>query len=160
MTCTQPTDEARLVPRPHDPSGARSVQARLNRYRARQYGDAGQNIVIMEIWNDDTDTWEQLRGWTSMHCWNSNGSNNCTLEFLHEANAADSAHWFNINGGNDGLRMREARLRTAPNVWPLFSSAQFAGHWTTGSSPYSRCPVYDWYSFRSLPPPTGPVLID
>jgi len=120
-------------------------------FRVRQCGDPGVYRICFGIWDQNANppAWRLLRSWSNVaRCQDPDGSSNCIFQYFHEM--ASSGTWFDLNGGPDGLKMRNIRARTAPFTWPLVGDIQ-SNHWTDeANSPYSMCGDARFYRFRTF----------
>jgi hypothetical protein len=127
-------------------------------FRVRQCANPGVFRVCGELWDENQVRWRLLRSWPNvMRCQNGDGSGNCGFEFLHEA-ATTPEPFFALNGGPDGLKMRDVRIRTDPRQWPLFTTERRGAWWPPPYTPYSMCfdaAVYRFRSFFGLPDCSG-----
>jgi len=115
-------------------------------FRGRQCGPPGDLAICMDIW--DGDSWIGIRAFYDvMRCENGDGSGNCRINWVHEMAALDGTSWFDLNGGPDGLRMRNIKVRYG-NVWDLFNDGGYTGAWNE-EWPYSICRVYAFYHFTT-----------
>lgn len=114
-------------------------------FRAKDCSDSSEGRVCAQIW--DGSKWVNIRKWSGvMRCEKTDGTGNCHLNFMQEPFTTNST-WFNINGGSDGLRMRDIKVQNRYSNWFLFDRSDYAGAWLS-QTPYYLCPVYDWYHYR------------
>jgi hypothetical protein len=115
-------------------------------FKLGQCGYSGAYDVCMQFW--DGSSWVILRQWLgTMRCEDGSGNGNCWITWSQEASAYDDVAWFNINGGSDGLRMRDMQVRTSSGNWYQFATGLgFSGRWIE-ESPYSICRISHWYHF-------------
>jgi hypothetical protein len=96
----------------------------------------------MEIW--DGTKWVIIRQWLDeLTCETPEDEGQCFINWYDEAYTESS--WFDINGGSDGLRMRNIHVRYQ-DIWSLFSSNNFNGGWIE-LLPYQICRIFNWYHF-------------
>ncbi len=98
------------------------------------------------FWNGN---WIQLRTNGMMRCLNADGSNNCGIEEFLEiySEQSGSPHPLsNAPADGPGVNFRASALRTAPDVWPLWTHSSYPG----GTAPYSPvCWTWLYYEFRA-----------
>lgn len=117
-------------------------------FRGKQCGSPGQRLVCGQIYNGSK--WRTIvhpwRG--TMGCQNSDGSGKCKLNFAEESASTDGMSWFALNGGPDGLRMRNIRVWFGTSsIWPLYDANTFSDGVFADDPPYFICRTHSWYHY-------------